>query len=389
MSLPLLDQAQLDAWAERAAPALADLGMASGTTVAVVARNRPELLVVDAAAASWGASVVHVDPDGASGDADRALAEAGPSVVVCEHAEQVPFVRARVPGAAMVVLGDAGAEGTVPWSQLVGDTDDRPSAGGERVLCDAHLSAPAAGDAVRWLLKGGAAVALAPPAADRQDVLDLRPTTLVTTVARVDGLARELRRRAPVPGAGDRHALGWAALAALPALVWAVASVLELGDADGRATAATVAALMLAVASLAFGARRRATLVVAVGALVALAGDAGDKAPSFVAAGRFTVATVAVVGLAVGLARSARQVAWARAVAAAPARRSGMGRFVAGRVRAALGLPACRRVLVVGGAPDEAALGELVVSRLMIEAVDPAVPDVVPPVYAAAAGEVG
>ena len=389
MTLPLRDQRRLDELAERAAPALAGLGLAAGTTVAVVARNRPELLVVDAAAASWGASVVHVDPDGAAGDADRALAEAGPSVVVCEHAEQVPFVRARVPGAVLVVLGDADAEGSVPWSQLVGDTGDGPPAGGERVLCDAHLSVPGAVDALRGLLQDGAAVALAAPVVDRQAVVELRPTTLVTTTTRIDGLARELRRRAPVSRSGDRRVLGWAVLAALPSLAWAVSSVLELGDAGGRATYATVAAAALAVTGLVLGEPRRAMLAVVVGAVVALAWDAADAAPSFVAAGRFVVATVPVAVPAVSLARSARAFVWARAVAAAPARRGGIGWFVAGRVRAALGLPACRRVLVVGGEPDEAAVAELAVSRLVIEAVDPAVPDESPPVFASAAGEVG
>ena len=76
MSLPLLDQHSLDKVAARAAPALAHLGLAAGRSVAVVARNRPELLVVDAAAALQGASVVHVDPDGSAIDADRALTEA-------------------------------------------------------------------------------------------------------------------------------------------------------------------------------------------------------------------------------------------------------------------------------------------------------------------------
>jgi AMP-binding enzyme len=402
MSLPLLDQHSLDEVAARAAPALAHLGLAAGTSVAVVARNRPELLVVDAAAALQGASVVQVDPDGSAIDADRALAEARPSVVVCEHAEQVPFVRTRAPGAAVMVLAGTGTTAAVLWPQVVGEVGPAtsPTGGAGRVLCDAHLSVSGSGEALRRLLRDGASVALAPPDADRQAVLALRPTTLLTTSARVDGLARELCRRAPVRRAGDRRALGWAAVAALPSLAWAVSSALALGSAGGRATAATLAALAFAAAALAVGRRRPVVLAVAAGAVLSLACDAAGSAPSFVAAGRFTAATVPAAALAVYLAGASREVAWAQAVASTRclenARRSpagivnaGIGRLVATRVRAAVGLPACRRVLVVGGAPDERALAELAVTRVVIATVDPPVPAASPRVLMSTAREVG
>lgn len=402
MSLLLLDQRSLDEVAARAAPALAALGLTAGTSVAVVARNRPELLVVDAAAALQGASVAHIDPDGSAIDADRALAEARPSVVVCEHAEQIPFVRTRAPGSAVVVLAGTGTPGAVVWPQVVGDVGPaaRPTGSAERVLCDAHLSVSGSGDALRLLLRDGASVALAPPAADRQAVLALRPTTLLTTAARIDGLARELRRRAPLRRGGDRRALRWAALAALPSLTWAVSSALALGSAGARATSAALAALAFAAAALAAGRRRPVVLAVAAGAALSLACDAAGSAPSLVAAGRFTAATLPAAALIACLASASREVAWAQAVVTTrcpeSTRRSpvgivrtGIGRFIATRVRAAVSLPACRQVLVVGDAPDEVALAELAVARLAIAPVDLAVPAASPRMLMSTAGEVG
>jgi hypothetical protein len=397
----LLDQRSLDEMAARLAPILADLGVVAGTSVAVVARNRPELLVIDAAAAAQGASVVHIDPEGSPSDADRALAEARPRIVVCEHAEQVPFARARVRGAGLVVLGSAGTSGALPWSQLVGEARPFPDASPdsvERVLCDAHLSLDGSGEALRRLLRDGASVALAPSGVDRHAVAALRPTMLVTSAGRIDALTRELRRRAPVRRASDRRAVGWAVIGALPALAWAVSSTLEVGSTGMRATVATMAAVAFAATALAMNGRHAVVLAAGAGALLALASDAAGSAPSVVALGRFAVATMPVAVLTASLARSSREIAWAQAVAAArgpgrprrsPVRilRAGIGRLVAARVRSAVGLPACRRVLVVGDAPAGTSVADLAVTRMEVAHADPDVPVASPQVLVSSAGE--
>lgn len=397
--VPMLDQQVVDGVAAKAAVQLAELGLVRGASMAVVSRNRPELLVFHIAGRSLGASVVFIDPDSPVADPDAMLAEVDPVVVVCEHVEQVPFVRSAVPAAQVIALVDAptGTDG-LSWSLLVGGRAEvARSTFDERLLCDAHLAEPGACEVLTQRLRDGAAISLIPPGADRHAAGAFRPTTLATTPARLEALARELRRRAPLRRVGDDRALGWSAGAASVPIVWVLATLLDLGSSSGRASTAMAAALVVAVAALLAG-RRRPEAVVGAGAALAVACDAAESAPSVMAAARFVVAVVPVAALLAALARSSREVAWATASRAAKVDgrspvgglRSALGRFVSWRVRAALGFPSCGRVVVVGGAPADAVVAELAVAGLELSATDEAASTVsLNDVLLLGAGEVG
>jgi long-subunit acyl-CoA synthetase (AMP-forming) len=110
---------------EAFASGLHRLGVRRGDAVALMLKNRPEVLIADFACLSLGAAPFSIYASLPPVQIQPILENSGARVIVCEQAflDQVLGARELVPSLEHVILLDGEGVGTVPWSQVEGDID--------------------------------------------------------------------------------------------------------------------------------------------------------------------------------------------------------------------------------------------------------------------------
>lgn len=126
--------AELDREVDRAARGLVALQVRPGETIAVVAPNVPEWVVLQFAAARVGALLAAVNPGLTAREAESALRVADPALLVAGKGERgpdpLPALRALAAKSAFanlrhaIAIGEASLPGAISWSRLLLEGDD-------------------------------------------------------------------------------------------------------------------------------------------------------------------------------------------------------------------------------------------------------------------------
>jgi long-chain acyl-CoA synthetase len=124
---------------DRFALGLRDLGLARGDVFALMLNNRPEFHIADSAAMSLGATPFSLYQTLTPDQIAYQLSDSGAEIVVTEPVflEQVQAARAQAPGVRHVIVVDGeGADGTIPFDDLVATEGDTAEIDRERAAVE-------------------------------------------------------------------------------------------------------------------------------------------------------------------------------------------------------------------------------------------------------------
>src|SRR4051794_40456312 len=110
---------------EALASGLHRLGVRRGDAVALMLKNRPEVLIADFACLSLGAAPFSVYSSLPPVQIQPILENSGARVIICEQAfvDQILGAKELVPSVEHVIVLDGEGAGTIPWSEVEGEVD--------------------------------------------------------------------------------------------------------------------------------------------------------------------------------------------------------------------------------------------------------------------------